>query len=355
MATFSNKRNVSQNEKNHIQNIIIRVAREEGIDPVIALALAQQESSFNYLAIGDGGKSTGLFQINSKAHPDYKRLDNPEYQARYAMRFLKGLLQKHNGDLYKAIRSYNGSGKMATDYANLFFSTNLPKFDREKKYGRGSQIAASAYNKRSDYDFSNATGNVLNAQKYADRTALLASIDTYLARKYGKNYVFDASTMQAFDLDGNVLETSESLAKKGFSPKKYTHNEAVLNYLAADYIRQAGGDPSDPEAMDRVKNFILSGDKTDLGLDADMEFEQAEDEWSAPQLAKEQAQHRFDHVAGSFTLADVDNYPTSNYSHLDAVARFSSNDPTAMYNDAMATITPSVDRYIDEYLMQARG
>ena len=96
-----------------IQSMIVRVAKEEGVDPAIMLAIAQQESGFNPNAVGDGGKSFGLFQIYSSTHPDYKGGTDPEANTRYATRLFKGLLNQNNGSVNRALWAYNaGQGNV---------------------------------------------------------------------------------------------------------------------------------------------------------------------------------------------------------------------------------------------------
>lgn len=96
-----------------IQSMIVRVAKEEGVDPAIMLSIAQQESGFNPNAVGDDGKSFGLFQIYSSAHPDYKGGTDPEANTRYAARLFKGLLNQNNGSVNRALWAYNaGQGNV---------------------------------------------------------------------------------------------------------------------------------------------------------------------------------------------------------------------------------------------------
>ena len=97
-----------------IQSMIVNIAQQEGVDPSLALAVAQQESGFNPNAVGDGGNSFGLFQIHQPSHPDYKGGTNPEANARYGIRYLKNLLDANNGNVHDALWSYNaGSGNKA--------------------------------------------------------------------------------------------------------------------------------------------------------------------------------------------------------------------------------------------------
>lgn len=98
-----------------IQSMIVRIAREEGVDPALALSIAHVETggSFNPNAVGDNGNSFGLFQIHRPSHPDYKGGTDPEANARYGIRLFKRLLDANNGSVNKAIWAYNaGQGNV---------------------------------------------------------------------------------------------------------------------------------------------------------------------------------------------------------------------------------------------------
>lgn len=111
VSSGSNIKAVSN--KQDIQSMIVRIAQEEGVDPALALSIAQIESGFNPNAIGDNGKSQGLFQIYGPAHPDYKGGTDPEANTRYGLRLFKGLLDRNGGSVNKAIWAYNaGQGNV---------------------------------------------------------------------------------------------------------------------------------------------------------------------------------------------------------------------------------------------------
>lgn len=98
-----------------IQSMIVRIAKEEGVDPALALSIAHVETggSFNPNSIGDNGNSFGLFQIHRPSHPDYKGGTDPEANARYGIRLFKRLLDANNGSVNKAIWAYNaGQGNV---------------------------------------------------------------------------------------------------------------------------------------------------------------------------------------------------------------------------------------------------
>lgn len=93
-----------------MKRLIIKIASEEGIDPALALAVAEQESGFNPNARNKTSKedSIGLFQINRMAHPDYKGGADPEANIRYGVRYLKGQLARAKGNVPLALAAYNG-------------------------------------------------------------------------------------------------------------------------------------------------------------------------------------------------------------------------------------------------------
>lgn len=96
-----------------MQSMIFGIAEEEGVDPALALSIAQIESGFNPNAVGDNGNSFGLFQIHRPSHPDYKGETDPEANARYGIRLFKRLLDANNGSVNKAIWAYNaGQGNV---------------------------------------------------------------------------------------------------------------------------------------------------------------------------------------------------------------------------------------------------
>lgn len=124
-----------------IKRLIIRIANEEGVDPAIALAIAEQESGFNPNARNKTSKedSIGLYQINRKAHPDYTGGANPEANIRYGLRYFKGQLARAKGNVPLALAAYNGGwgGKNATQAQNY----SKQAFNRIGKYASVSNNA----------------------------------------------------------------------------------------------------------------------------------------------------------------------------------------------------------------------
>lgn len=123
-----------------IKQMIIRIASEEGVDPALALAVAENESGFNPNARNKTSKedSIGLFQINRMAHPDYKGGTNLEANIRYGVKYLKGQLARANGNPQVALAAYNGgwggrNSSQAKGYAQKVLNIANKKYDKVAK------------------------------------------------------------------------------------------------------------------------------------------------------------------------------------------------------------------------------
>lgn len=96
-----------------LQLHIIETAEAHGIDPAIILAMAFRESTYNPAAVGDGGNSYGLLQIQPKWH--YKRMQklgctdlfDPYQNVSVGIDYLAEMLNRYDGDIEKALVGYN--------------------------------------------------------------------------------------------------------------------------------------------------------------------------------------------------------------------------------------------------------
>jgi soluble lytic murein transglycosylase-like protein len=105
---------------NPTEALLDAAAAKYGIPPDILKAVAWQETGWNAKAVGDGGDSHGMMQINTPAHPDYdikKGQSDPTYNIEYGARFLANLYKSTN-DWQTAVTQYNGSGPKAVAYGN---------------------------------------------------------------------------------------------------------------------------------------------------------------------------------------------------------------------------------------------
>lgn len=106
--------------KQETAQMLDAASKKYGIPPNLLRAIAYKESGWNANAVGDGGKSNGMMQIYSAAHPDYdveRGKADPSYNIEYGAKLLAGL-HNQTGDWRTAARRYNGAGPMAERYAD---------------------------------------------------------------------------------------------------------------------------------------------------------------------------------------------------------------------------------------------
>lgn len=114
--------------KQQLNQQIEAAAQKYGIPPDILKAIFYKESNWNPAARGDGGKSYGIGQVYTTAHPDYdvaRGQQDVSYQIDYSAKFLANLY-KQTGDWRTAVRRYNGSGPMAERYADDVMNNLVP-------------------------------------------------------------------------------------------------------------------------------------------------------------------------------------------------------------------------------------
>lgn len=154
----------------NIQQMIANKAIQKGIDPSLALALVQRESSFNPNAKGDGGKSLGLFQIYTSAHPDYKGGLDPEANAEYGLNLLKGLLNQYNGDVDKALWAYNaGAGNVQKGILPASTKNYISNIKSNMSKFRGVQPTTQEYTNTSQTYPTQSQINYIDIQNLQNR------------------------------------------------------------------------------------------------------------------------------------------------------------------------------------------
>lgn len=116
--------------KQQLQQIAYNTAVKYGVPPQIVMGIIDKESGWNPQAknFSNIEKSYGLMQINTKAHPDYKGDFDPVKNIDYGVRLLAGLIKRHNGDIAKAVASYNGSGQAAKNYSADVMNNRIKKY-----------------------------------------------------------------------------------------------------------------------------------------------------------------------------------------------------------------------------------
>lgn len=92
-----------------IQAYIVQIAQQYGVDPALALAVAQHESSFNPNATGSQGDA-GIFQLMPGTASDVGVANpyDPTQNIQGGVLYLAQLLQQYGGDVTTALEAYNG-------------------------------------------------------------------------------------------------------------------------------------------------------------------------------------------------------------------------------------------------------
>lgn len=102
-----------------LQIHIIRLCEEKHIDPAIVMAMAFKESTYRTDAVGDGGKSFGLLQVQPRWH--YERMQelgctdllDPYQNVTIAIDYLADQIERY-GDLAKGLTAYNAGSYKGT-------------------------------------------------------------------------------------------------------------------------------------------------------------------------------------------------------------------------------------------------
>lgn len=108
-----------------VQNHIFTECEKYNISPAIIVAMIERESDFDTYNLGDDGRAAGLMQIQAKWHLkrmiqlDCTDLFDPYQNITVGIDYLAELLNRHDGDIAKALVAYNqGSYKgTITNYA----------------------------------------------------------------------------------------------------------------------------------------------------------------------------------------------------------------------------------------------
>lgn len=105
-----------------LQVYIIQTCEELNIDAGVVMAMIFFESSYDASAIGDGGNSVGLMQIQERWHKErMERLDvtnllHPYQNVTVGIDYLAELMDKHNGNTEMALIEYNAGQPNAYKY-----------------------------------------------------------------------------------------------------------------------------------------------------------------------------------------------------------------------------------------------
>jgi soluble lytic murein transglycosylase-like protein len=95
-----------------VQDYIVQLCEQRGIDPAIVFAIIWRESSYDADAIGDDGNAVGLMQVQPRFHADRMarlgcdNLSNPLQNVTVGINYLAELIDRQKG-LEWAVTAYN--------------------------------------------------------------------------------------------------------------------------------------------------------------------------------------------------------------------------------------------------------
>ncbi|EAX48664.1 Lytic transglycosylase, catalytic [Thermosinus carboxydivorans Nor1] len=125
-ATFASVRTQSlkpaegAKTSSEIANMVHAAARRHGVDPQLALAIAQAESGLSPLAVSDAG-AVGVMQLMPETANQLgvRNIYDPWDNIDGGVRYLKSMLNMFNGDVIKAVAAYNAGPAAVARYDGI--------------------------------------------------------------------------------------------------------------------------------------------------------------------------------------------------------------------------------------------
>ena len=106
--------------ESQLQQLIETHAARNGLDPALVRQIIQVESGFDPRSVSSKG-AMGLMQLMPETAQDLgvKNPFDPDQNIGGGTRYLAQLLQSHNGDLTKALASYNAGPRIVQEYGGV--------------------------------------------------------------------------------------------------------------------------------------------------------------------------------------------------------------------------------------------
>lgn len=104
-------------------------ARQHGVDPKLALAVARTESGLETASISPAG-AVGVMQLMPETARDLgvRNINDPRENVDGGVRYLRQMLNTFNGDVVKAVAAYNAGPEAVRNYGGV------PPYAETKSY-----------------------------------------------------------------------------------------------------------------------------------------------------------------------------------------------------------------------------
>ncbi|MGE3608805.1 MAG: transglycosylase SLT domain-containing protein [Bacteriovoracaceae bacterium] len=108
---------------------LVKILKNESLDPIVVLALIRQESVFNPLAQSRVG-ARGLMQLMPATARRFKKslrdkhLANPSLNLELGTKYFKGLLKRYDGNLVYVLSAYNAGESRVERWKNVYFDSD---------------------------------------------------------------------------------------------------------------------------------------------------------------------------------------------------------------------------------------